>query len=126
MAAQSGREIYISKGATRLLGGRAKSLTLNGETVDVTNDDSTGWRELLAEFGVKSVDAEVEGVLKDSVLIAAWFAEGLEAYTVTITGIGTFTGNWMLSSVPLSGSHDGEITYSGSLQSSGTITFTPA
>jgi predicted secreted protein len=126
MAAQTGRNIYVSKGATRLLGARAKSLSLNGEPVDVTNDDSLGWREVLAEFGVKSVDVEVEGVLKDGVLVAAWFTSGLAAYTVTVTGIGTFTGNWMLTSVPLAGSHDGEITYTGTLQSSGAITFTPA
>lgn len=126
MAAQTGRNIYISKGATRVAGARAKSLTLNGETVDVTNDDSAGWRELLEEFGVKSVDAEIEGVMTSGVLVAAWFAGGLEAYTVTITGVGTFTGDWVLSNVPLSGSHDAEIAYSGSLMSSGAIVFTPA
>jgi predicted secreted protein len=126
MAAASGREIYVSKGATRLLGGRTKTMTLNGEPVDITSDDSLGWRELLAEFGVQSVDVEVEGVLKDAVLIAAWFAQGLEDYAVTVTGIGTFTGDWLLTSVPLTGAHDGSIDYTGSLQSSGAITFTPA
>jgi len=126
MAAASGREIYVSKGATRLLGGRTKSLSLNGEAVDITSDDDSGWRTFLAEFGVQSVDVEVEGVLKDDVLIEAWFDNDLAAYTVTITGIGTFTGSWKLSSVPLTGAHDGSIDYSGSLQSSGEITYTPA
>jgi predicted secreted protein len=126
MAAASGREIYVSKGATRLLGGRTKSVTLNGEPVDITSDDDSGWRTMLATFGVQSVDVEVEGVLKDDVLIAAWFANDLSAYTVTITGVGTFTGNWKLTSVPLTGAHDGSIDYSGSLQSSGVITYTPA
>jgi predicted secreted protein len=125
MAAASGREIYVSKGGTRLLGGRAKTMTLNGEPVDITSDDSAGWREHLAAFGVKSVDVEVEGVLKDGVLVAAWFADDLAAYTVTVTGIGTFTGQFKLTSVPLTGSHDGSINYTGTLQSSGAITFTP-
>jgi predicted secreted protein len=123
MAAASGREIYISKGATRLLGGRTKSLSLNGEPVDITSDDDLGWRTMLAEFGVRSVDAEFEGVLKDAILINAWLAEGLEAYTVTITGIGAFTGDWMLASVSLTGAHDGAIEASASLQSSGAIAF---
>lgn len=126
MAAASGREIYVSKGATRLLGGRVKTLTLNGEPVDITSDDDAGWRTHLAEFGVKSVDAEVQGVLKDDVLIAAWFDDDIAAYTVTITGIGAFTGNWKLGSVPLTGSHDGAIEYTGSIMSSGAIVFTPA
>lgn len=126
MPAASGREIYVSRGATRLLGGRTKSMTLNGEPVDITSDDDLGWRTVLAEFGVRSIDVEVAGILKNDVLIAAWFANVLEAYTVTITGIGTFTGNWKLTSVPLTGAHDGAIEYTGTLQSSGAIVFTPA
>lgn len=124
MVATSGREIYVSKGATRLLGGRVKTLTLNGEPVDITSDDDSGWRTFLATFGVRSVDAEVQGVLKDDVLIEAWVANDLATYTVTITGIGAFTGSWKLTNVPLTGSHDGAIEYSGTLMSSGAITYT--
>jgi predicted secreted protein len=94
--------------------------------VDVTTDDSLGWRELLAEFGVRSVDAEVQGILKDDVLIESWFDNDLATYTVTVTGIGTFTGSFKLSSVPLTGEHSGAINYTGTLQSSGAIVFTPA
>ncbi len=126
MAAASGREIYVSLGVTRLLGGRVKTLTLNGEPVDITTDDDAGWRTMLAEFGVKSVDAEVQGILKDGVLVDAWFDDDLKEYTVTVTGIGTFVGDFKLASVPLTGSHDGAIEYTGSLQSSGEIVFTPA
>jgi predicted secreted protein len=126
MAAASGREIFVSRGATRILGGRAKSLNLNGEPVDVTTDDELGWRTLLAQFGVRSVDAEVQGVLKDDVVIDAWFDNTVEAFTVTITGIGTFTGSFKMVNVPITGSHDGAIEYTGSLQSSGAIVFTPS
>lgn len=126
MPAQSGRNIFIAIGATRVAGGRAKTLTINNSTVDVTNDDSLGWRTLLAVSGVRAVDFEVEGVLDTGAVIAAIMADELSTCTATITGIGVFTGSFKIASDALAGAHDGETTQSASFNSSGAITFTPA
>lgn len=126
MPAQTGRNIFISIASTRVAGGRAKTLTINNSPVDVTNDDSAGWRTLLATSGVRAVDFEVEGVLDTGAVIAAIMADELTTCTATVTGIGTFTGSWKIATNALAGSHDGEITQSASFQSAGAITFTPA
>ena len=90
MAAGSGRKLRISKGATPIAGARAHTLTINNEPVDITDKDDLGWRTMLNDVGVRSVDAEVTGVLLDSTIltVAMGTASGLlAAYTVAVDGI---------------------------------------
>jgi TP901-1 family phage major tail protein len=110
-------------GAMRTIG-----LTLNGEMVDVTNADSTGkWRELLAGAGNISASISMAGVLKDTAahaaLITDFIAKTIDAYGVTVDTLGTFDGSWQLTSLEMTGEHNGELQYSLTLESSGAITF---
>lgn len=128
MAAGSGRKLRISKGATAIAGARADNLTINNEPVDITDKDDLGWRTMLADVGVRSVDAEATGVLLDSTIltVAMGTASGLlAAYTIDVDGIGAFTGDWFLTSFALTGEQADAITFTASIQSSGTITYTP-
>lgn len=125
MAALSGRKLRIKKGSTAIAGARTDSLTINNEPVDITDKDDLGWRTMLSEAGVRSVDATVEGVIIDDVLIEAVMASNLiSAYTVEIDGIGDFTADWFISSLELGGEQADAVTFTANIQSSGTVTYT--
>ena len=127
MPAVSGRKLRIKKGGTSVAGARTDSLTINNEPIDITEKDDAGWRKYLADVGVRSIDAEVEGVLEDSTLIAIAVGTAsslLAAYTLEIDGIGDFAGNFYLASFAITGEQADTVTFTASIQSSGTITFT--
>jgi predicted secreted protein len=127
MPAVSGRKLRIKKGSTLIAGARTDSLTINNEPIDITEKGDAGWRTMLADVGVRSIDAEVEGVLEDTTLIALSVgaaANLLAAYTLEIEGIGSFTGNFYFVSLAITGEQADAVTFTASIQSSGTITFT--
>lgn len=126
MTARSGRNVRIRRGVTAIAGARADSITINNEPIDITEKDSTGWRTFLADAGVRSIDCEVEGILEDSTLIAISVGTAsalLESYTLVITGLGTFTGNFYLTNLAITGEMADAVTFTASIQSSGTVTF---
>lgn len=128
MAAISGRKVRIKRGSTAIAGARSDSFTINNEPIDITDKDDAGWRTYLADVGVRSIDCEVEGVLDDSTFLALAVGAGsalLEAYTLDVIGIGEFTGNFYLASFAVTGEQADATTFTASIQSSGTITFTP-
>lgn len=127
MAAIAGRKVRIKRGATAVAGARSDSITINNEPIDITGKSDTGWRTLLADVGARSIDAEVEGILTDSTFLALAVGAGsalLEAYTLEVLGIGSFTGNFYLTSFVITGEMADATTFTASIQSSGTITFT--
>jgi TP901-1 family phage major tail protein len=113
-------------------GVREKGITLNGEAVDITNDDSAGWRSLLDKAGVNSVDIPVSGVLVGDVLRADWFAGAsaigsrMQAARFVFHDGGELNGNFYLQNYSETGAHDGEITFEASFMSNGVVTYTPA
>ncbi len=75
MTVQTGKTLLLKVGNgdgppetfTSVAGLRAKQIQLNAQTVDVTNaDTSGGWRELLAEAGVRSVSISGNGIFVDA------------------------------------------------------------
>ena len=129
MPAYTGRKLRIKRGSTNIAGARTDSLTINNEPIDITDKDDSGWRTMLADVGVRSVDAEVEGVLDDASLIAIAVGTStsiLQAWTIEIQGLGSFTGNWHLASFAITGEQADAVTFTASIQSSGTITWTAA
>lgn len=128
MPAVSGRKLRIKKGGVAVAGARTDNLTINNEPIDITDKDDAGWRTMLADVGVRSIDAEVEGVLIDSTLIAIAVGTAsslLASYTLEIDGIGDFSGSFYLASFAITGEQADTVTFTASIQSSGTITFTP-
>jgi TP901-1 family phage major tail protein len=127
MAAISGRKVRIKRGSTAIAGARSDSITINNEPIDITDKDDAGWRTYLADVGARSIDCEVEGVLTDSTFLALAVGAGsalLEAYTLEVLGIGSFTGDFYLASFAVTGEQADATTFTASIQSSGTITFT--
>jgi predicted secreted protein len=128
MAAISGRKLRIKRGSTAIAGARSDSITINNEPIDITDKDDAGWRTMLADVGVRSIDCEVEGILTDSTFLALAVGTAsslLEAYTLELDGIGDFTGDFFLASFAVTGEQADATTFTASIQSSGTITFTP-
>lgn len=128
MAAISGRKVRIKRGSTAIAGARSDSITINNEPIDITEKDSAGWRTYLADVGVRSIDCEVEGILEDSTFLALAVGTAsslLEAYTLEVDTIGDFSGNFYLASFAVTGEQADATTFTATIQSSGTITFTP-
>jgi len=129
MAATAGRKLRIKKGSTAVAGARTDNLTINNEPIDITDKAASGWRTMLADAGVRSVDADVEGVITDATFLAlavGAVANLLTAYTIEIEGLGSFTGNFYLNSFAVSGEQADAVTFTANIQSSGTITWTAA
>ena len=134
MAAQKGSALLMKIGdgaspeAFTTIGGmRSTSLTMNDEMVDVTNKDSSNARTILAEGGVNSITVSGSGVFTDSAsettLKGKFNVSALTNYQFLVPDFGTFTGSFMLTTLEYGGEYNGEVTYSFTFESSGTITF---
>jgi predicted secreted protein len=131
MAAIVGRKVTFAPATTgvTVIGARSKSLTVNNEAIDITSDDDSGFRTLLAgDAAMQSLDFSIEGILKDDELLTALSSGSvtLESYEVEFTGIGTFAGNFHFQSVALGAPYNEAVTFSATVVSSGEFTFTAA
>lgn len=129
MAANVGRNLKIKRGTAVIAGVRQKTITANGEPVDITSDDDSGYRTLLDVAGTQSLDISVEGVTKDNDLRAVIMAGGtlmLNDINIEYPNGDTISGDFFLNSVEETGAHNDAVTFSASLQSSGQWTYTPA
>ena len=134
MAAQKGSAMLMKVGDgaspevfTTIAGLRSTSLTVNNESVDVTNKDSLGKRELLAAAGVQSISVSGSGVFTDgsseSTIKTNALADTIDNYQFLVPDFGTFTGAFEVTSLEYAGDFNGEVTYSMSFESGGAITF---
>ena len=96
----------------------------------MTTKDSSGIRELLANGGVQTVSISGSGVFTDAAsettLKGAFGASDFHNFHVVIPDFGTYEGQFMLASLEYAGEYNGEVTYSVTLESSGSVTFTAA
>lgn len=134
MAAQKGRALLMKIGdgaspeAFTTIGGmRSTNITLNDETVDITNKDSTNnARELLAQGGIKSGTVSGSGVFTDSAsettLYGKWHASSNANYQFLVPDLITITGAFQLTSLEYAGEYNGEVTYSFTFESAGDLT----
>jgi TP901-1 family phage major tail protein len=134
MAAQKGSSLLVKIGdggspeAFTTVGGlRSTSISLNDEAVDVTTMDSSNQRELLANGGIQTVSISGSGVFTDAAsettLRSKFGASSFSNFQIIVPDFGTYTGAFMVASLEYSGEYNGEVTYSVTLESSGTITF---
>ena len=134
MAAQKGSAVLIKvavSGTQTTIGGlRSSSITLNDEMVDVTNKDSANVRTLLPNGGIQSLTISGSGVFTDAVsettLRSLFGASALAAMSFIIPDLGTYSGNFQITSLEYAGEFNGEATYSVTAESGGTISFAAA
>lgn len=116
----SGRSLRISRDGTTIVGARTDNFTINAEPIDITDKDDGGWRVMLADAGSRTVSADVEGVLKDATLIAEAVGTStllLKECVITVTGIGTLTGDFMLTSLQLGAEQADAVTFTATMES---------
>ena len=128
--ADSGRGLLIKKGGTAIAGAREDGISLDGSPVDVTSKDDGGFRTLADFAGAKALDLSVSGVWADKILRDAAVLESaallLSDITLEFADGGSVTGDFYLASYEETGTHDDAVTFSASLQSSGTWSYTTA
>lgn len=133
MAVQRGRDMLLkiagAGGAFVTVAGlRARTISLNARTVDVTDGDSAGrWRELLAGAGVKSAAVSGQGIFKDAVSDAlireAFFEQSAKRWQLVVPDFGVLEGAFLVSALEYAGEHEGEASFALSLASAGAVEF---
>ena len=138
MAAQAGKDVLLAIGDdghpqtfTAAAGLRAKSISLNARTVDVTHADSPGrWRELIEGAGLKSAAVTGAGVFVDAAadeqVRRVFFDQAKRTWRLAIPDFGTMEGDFLVTALEYSGRYDGEAAYSLTLASAGALSFTPS
>lgn len=125
------RDFLLKKGATTVASLRTKSFSIDFSPVDVTTDDSNGYQTLLTKAGKINVGVDFGGVLGDETLFNEIMAGGVTQlytdFTLEWESGATLACDFFLSNFSTSGGgSDAEVDFSGTLQSSGIYTFTPA
>jgi len=124
MAASNGRAVLVAIGAASLADElRTKTVNFNGDLVDVTTDGDSGWTTTLdGTFNTMNVTLALEGVLKTDTLTDMAFTGTQKTMTITIGSLFTLNGDFQFQpGFSIGAPHDGETTFSGTLQSVGTI-----
>jgi TP901-1 family phage major tail protein len=104
---------------------RTTQLSINGETVVITNKASGGWRELLSGAGTRSVSVAGSGVFTGSAaetrLKQNALAGLLDDYELSFESGERMRGRFLLARLDYSGDFNGERSYTLSLESSGAV-----
>ena len=120
-----GREITMTMGGVAVAGIKEKSLSIAFEGVEVTDDNSDGFRELLAEPGLKTLELTISGVTKSLELLRA-FSENVSqiyAFEKTFPDGSTLSWNAQATSYALNVVDAEASQFDASFASSGEWTF---
>jgi len=111
---------------TTVAGLRSTSFTINGETVDVTNKSSAGWRELLDGAGVATMSISGSGVFQNDTEMRKIrdlaVTRAVNNYQIIFGSGDIYSGAFQVTSVEQAGEHNGEVTYTVAMESAGAIT----
>lgn len=132
MPAQSGAAflLKISDGANppayqTVAGLRTTQMSINGDTVVITNKDSGGWRELLSGAGTRSVSVSAAGIFLGSVAETAMRGHALtgtlDSYELSFEDGEKLRGRFLVQRLDYAGDFNGERNYTLQLESSGPV-----
>ena len=122
--------LKIGNGATppvyaTVAGLRTTQLSINGDSVVITNKGSGGWRELLGGAGVRSVSVAGAGVFTGSAaetrLKGHALSGALDDFELSLEGGERLQGRFQIARLDYSGDFNGERSYALSLESSGPV-----
>lgn len=121
----NGTDITATVGGAALLGTLTKGITFNGETLDVTDDNSSGWQELAAVHGVKSLEMSFSGPLKNLEVVGVYFGSSQAAEIIWTfpDGGSTVTVDGVLSALSASGDSNTPYTWDATFASSGAAVY---
>ena len=126
MPAQKGRKVLVqsndgsSPASYTTIGGmRSKTITVNNELVDITDDENAPWRHLLA------VTISGSGIFKDDATMNRiedlGLQGGIDDFRILFENGDSFEGLFQVTSYEYGGEHNGEQTFSITLESAAEI-----
>lgn len=106
------------------LGGmRGTSYTVNGEDVDVTTKDDSGWQKRLAGAGVRSMSVSADGIYQnlasDKFVRESSFNQTIEEFLIVNQDGDELEFCGQISTYERGGNHDGAETFTITIQSHG-------
>jgi TP901-1 family phage major tail protein len=109
------------------LGGiRSRTISINNDSVDITDSDNAPWRQLMSDTGLRSVSLSGSGVFKDEAAINTVenlaFSGLIEEFQVVFGNGDIIQGLFQVTSFEYAGEHTSEQTYSVSMESAGIAT----
>jgi TP901-1 family phage major tail protein len=126
--------IKISDGGTPVeafstIGGlRTSRLSLNNQSIQGNTLESGAWRRLIPNSGIKSLTISGAGLFSDAVsedtLRGYAFAGSVNNYRFIFANGDYVQGPFLITAYDRGGAHNAEETYSITLASAGTLTFT--
>ena len=133
MAVQKGASLVVKIGNggspetfTTVAGLQDTSISINQETVDVTNKDSSRVRTLLAQGGVKSFTITGSGIFQDNAteqsVLTAFDGSSFTNYQFLVPDYNTFTGAFQVTTLDYTGTYNGAVQYSMTFESAGAVT----
>ncbi len=133
MTAQKGSAflLKISNGATpavyqTVAGLRTTQMSIAGDPVVITHNESGGWREMLSGAGVRSVSVSAAGIFLGSAAEAQVRANAmngtLDDYQLSFEDGEKLQGKFLVQKLDYSGDFNGERNYTLQLESSGEVT----
>ena len=122
-----GRDMVWTISGQPIAATTTKGISISNEPVDVTSDDSAGYRTLMAQSGLSTLDLSLSGVVVNLELMRSCITNESKIYPMvgTYTDGSTVTMDAFFSTYSDTGEHSGAMTFDASLQSSGAYTFTP-
>lgn len=126
--ADTGRDLLILKNAVAIAGAQENGISVDNSPVDITSIGDGGFRTLADFAGMRSLDISISGVwadktMRDQALGATLL---LTDITVEFADGGEISGDFYLANYEETGAHDGAVTFTATLQSSGEWTYTTA
>lgn len=108
---------------------RSTSLSINAEEIDITNQDSAQWKEILDGAGIKSFTISGSGVFVDDAratkVRTVALAQQLRNWRILVNADGDYyQGCMKITSLEHAGDYNNEQTYSISLAGTNAITYT--
>lgn len=121
--------VYFDESPRVLVAGcKSKSIAINGEFIDTTNDDDEGFRSMLADPAVRSIDVSLEGLIKDTTFLLRLTAVNpvlKQNFQLDFATIGIISGRFMIGpNYEIGAPYNDQVTFSTGLQSDGPFTFT--
>lgn len=126
MAAVSGKSALFKVAAATILGLNDGSVTVNGDTIDVTTFASGGWIQKIQ--GLKSAEISLSGFFEPTdttgqVAMRTALLNGTSlVMSALVDGTNGWTGSFLVTSLELGATPDGEVSVSISLESTGAVT----
>lgn len=129
MAAMDGKDVVVKltlSGSMARVCAKSKTMTLGGESIDITQDCDAGFRTLMPTGSTRSIDIALEGLMTGGEVLALLSDPTKTVFNVageiTFPDLWTISGNFFLSGFSSGAEIGTATTVSFTMQSSGAWT----